>query len=482
MMRSMFSGVSGLRTHQTKMDVIAHNISNVNTVGFKSSRVTFNEVFSQTLRSGSGANETTGRGGTNPMQIGLGTNVSSIDKNMTTGATQRTDNALDLMINGDGFFIVGDNSGTYFTRAGAFEIGDGGYITTGNGMRVYGWDTKTDADGTVGIQKDRAQPIRIAGEKEYVSPTTTKNIDFAGNINTLAITQGPDPKRHTMSVAFYDSLGNRYVMDADLEYIGATAAGTDTPGLSSWKLSFRQIDVPNSSPAATAIAMYPNGDRSADPVFINNIPSMQITFNDSGKFYGSKVLTNQAIKPGDTPENLNATTEVGNPLQNIKIALPTGTTLEPPATFGTAAGEISLDFKGLTQFGTENTSAKSAMVDGNAPGTLQGLSVGSDGKITGRYSNGETKLIGQIPIAIFKNPAGMEKIGENLYVPTANSGDFDGVGQETGDIMGGVLEMSNVDLSSEFTEMITTQRGFQANSRLITTSDDMLQELVNLKR
>jgi flagellar hook protein FlgE len=475
MMRSMFSGVSGLRTHQTKMDVIAHNISNVNTVGFKSSRVTFNEVFSQTLRSGSGANETTGRGGTNPMQIGLGTNVSSIDKNMTTGATQRTDNALDLMINGDGFFIVGDNSGTYFTRAGAFEIGDGGYITTGNGMRVYGWDTKTDADGTVGIQKDRAQPIRIAGEKEYVSPTTTKNIDFAGNINTLAITQGPDPKRHTMSVAFYDSLGNRYVMDADLEYLGATAATGTEPGLSSWKLSFRQIEIPNSSPAATAIAMYPNGDRSADPVFIDAIAPLQITFNDSGKFYGSVETTAAATAPiavtGD---------DIGNALQ--KIIVDPLTTLAPPATFGTAAGEISLDFKGLTQFGTENTSAKSAMVDGNAPGTLQGLSVGSDGKITGRYSNGETKLIGQIPIAIFKNPAGMEKIGENLYVPTANSGDFDGVGQETGDIMGGVLEMSNVDLSSEFTEMITTQRGFQANSRLITTSDDMLQELVNLKR
>lgn len=481
MMRSMFSGVSGLRTHQTKMDVIAHNISNVNTVGFKASRVTFNEVFSQTLRGGSGANEATGRGGTNPMQIGLGSNVSSIDKNMTTGATQRTDNALDLMINGDGFFVVGDSSGTYFTRAGAFEIGDGGYITTGNGMRVYGWDTKTDANGTVGIQKDRAQPLRIAGEKEYVSPTTTKNIEFAGNINTLAIENSPD-KKATMSVSFYDSIGNRYVMDADLTYLGATAGnptGTPpTPGLSSWKLSFREVEYNDGTGTAKGVPMYPNGDRTADPVYVDTatLLPIQVTFNDSGHFYGSKVITAAAT----APVALDATNDVGNPLQNISIT--PKTTLKPPAKFGTAAGTISLNFKSLTQFGNENTSIKSSPVDGNAPGTLQGLSVGSDGKITGRYSNGETKLIGQIPIAIFKNPAGMEKIGENLFVPTANSGDFDGVGQETGNIMGGVLEMSNVDLSSEFTEMITTQRGFQANSRLITTSDDMLQELVNLKR
>jgi len=450
MMRSMYSGVSGLRTHQTKMDVIAHNISNVNTVGFKSSRVTFNDVFSQTIAGASRANENTGKGGTNPMQIGLGVNVASIDKNMGTGAAQRTDRALDLMINGDGFFIVNDVSGTYFTRAGAFELDEQGYLVMGNGMRVNGWDTTTK-NGQVVIQPDIVKPIQISGDKEYVPPATSTFVDVRGNLNTEAVLNSGS-QTHTSSLSFYDSIGNRWVMDNTYTY--------DTTN-QEWTLTY-------------GTKAYLNGDRS-DPTDPNKVitlalapPDTVIKFDTDGKLD----LTG-AGAPGAT----------GIMATDSTVTLDFSAITTPiPATFGDAAGKITLNFKDITQFGNETTSAKMDTRDGNAPGTLQGLSVGSDGIITGRYSNGDTKMLAQIPIAQFKNPAGLQAVGNNLYVTTANSGEFDGRGIETGDMMGGVLEMSNVDLSGEFTEMITTQRGFQASSRLITTSDEMLQELVNLKR
>ena len=448
MMRSMYSGVSGLRTHQTKMDVIAHNISNVNTVGFKSSRVTFNDVFSQTISGASRANESTGKGGTNPMQIGLGVNVASIDKNMGTGAAQRTDRALDLMINGDGFFIVTDASGTYFTRAGAFELDEQGYLVMGNGMRVNGWDT-VNKNGETVIQPDLVKPIQIAGDKEYMPPSTSTYVDVVGNLNAEAV-MNSGTEEHVASLSIYDSVGNRWVMDCTYEYDKTN---------SEWTLTY----------GTTA---YLNGDRkdTANAITLALSPATTtIKFDTNGR-----LITTGGGTPGASgvlATDGTITLDFGTPPITTPI----------PATFGDG-GKVTLDLKNLTQFGNETTSARMATKDGNAPGTLQGLSVGSDGIITGRYSNGDTKMLAQLPIAQFKNPAGLQAVGNNLYVPTANSGDFDGRGIETGDMMGGVLEMSNVDLSSEFTEMITTQRGFQASSRLITTSDEMLQELVNLKR
>ena len=454
MMRSMFSGVSGLRTHQTKMDVIAHNISNVNTVGFKSSRVTFNDVFSQTISGASRANENTGKGGTNPMQIGLGVNVSSIDKNMSTGAAQRTDRALDLMINGDGFFVVSDGSGTYFTRAGAFDLDEQGYLVMGNGMRVNGWDT-AKKDGHTVIQPDLVRPIQIAGEKEYVSPTTSTYVDVRGNLNAEAIMNSASGE-HVSSLSVYDSIGNRWVIDCTYKY---TPAVGSTPA--SWELSY-------------GTKAYLNGNRNDTENTMElgaALPSTTIAFDTNGR------LISGTAAPGATGNVLASDNTITLDLSAFAALTPI------PADFGEGGtGTVTLDLSNLTQFGNETTSGRMDTIDGNSPGTLQGLSVGSDGIITGRYSNGETMMLGQIPIAQFKNPAGLQAMGNNLYVTTANSGDFDGRGIETGDMMGGVLEMSNVDLSSEFTEMITTQRGFQASSRLITTSDEMLQELVNLKR
>jgi len=164
----------------------------------------------------------------------------------------------------------------------------------------------------------------------------------------------------------------------------------------------------------------------------------------------------------------------------------TGTNVDKTSVLIPDDNMILIDFSKVTQFGKQVSNVTSVSKNGNAPGSLERLNIGTDGKITGGYSNGMTKLLGQIVVANFANAAGLEKVGNNMYVTTPNSGEFDGIGVEVqasgGNIRSGVLEMSNVDLSSEFTELITTQRGFQANSRIITTSDDMLAELVNLKR
>ncbi len=458
-MRSMFTAISGLKAHQTKMDVIGHNIANVNTVGFKSSRVTFSEFFSQSLSGATGASDTTGRGGTNPMQIGLGTSVSSIDVNMSTGAAQTTGNSTDLMINGDGFFVVGDSSGTYFTRAGAFGLDASGNLVNASGMNVMGWDVVEDTanPGEYRVVKDRVKPISISGDKTYMTPTTTKNVEFNGNLNAI---ENPS---HITSMSIYDSLGNSYTIDVELAYQAGSSPAE-------WEVNIGDV-------------AYPNGDTS-NAVGVT-IASGSITFNNTAiaddhittfNSVGSTVsLTENGIVDIGTSTNVPAVITV-DPAGNLPV----------DAIFGDSANnEITLDFSNLTGF-NEKASASATSLDGYSAGNLTNMSIGQDGTIYGQYSNGKTRPISMIPIATFANAAGLEKVGNSLFIQSANSGEFDGIGVEVGvgggSMMGGALEMSNVDLSTEFTEMITTQRGFQANSRTITTSDELLQELVNLKR
>ena len=221
MMRSMFSGVSGLKVHQTRMDVIGNNIANVNTVGYKSQRVTFSDVFSQTLQGASSASEDTGRGGLNPMQVGLGVNVSSIDMLMTQGAAQRTDNPFDLMINGDGFIVVGDAEGTYFTRAGALRQDDEGNLIISNGMKVQGWPSVyDDTTNQYVISQQEVQPINLADPTiKSSTPTMTTKTQLAGNLcNT-------DTGAYTTQMSFYDSVGNAYKLQLSFERVAK--AGTD---------------------------------------------------------------------------------------------------------------------------------------------------------------------------------------------------------------------------------------------------------------
>ncbi len=430
MMRSLFSGVSGLRVHQSKMDVIGNNISNVNTVGFKRSTTVFNDVINQTLSGATGASEATGKGGTNAMQIGLGSNVSAISTVMTTGSTERTDNPNDVMISGDGFFIVSDVTGTYFTRAGAFQVDDFGNLTDSNGMMVNGWSTNENDE----IVKQRVQGLNLyEGTKSYLKPTVTDSITFSGNLNPAT-----NPKQlNTMS--FFDSLGNEYRVEVTLNY---------DSGSKRWDIELGTRATVNGDPK-----------NMVDLTF--GTSTFSLAFDTDGTLLGQDADTLVLTTTVDFADQANA---------------PYNSEFAP---------ELKVDFHNLTQFAS-NPDADATTDNGYKAGALKGYSIGGDGIITGSYTNGLTKTLGQIAIADFPNPAGLEKVGNNLYAATTNSGDFDGIGQEIGasggKLMGGNLEMSNVDISYEFTQMITTQRGFQANSRIITTSDEMLQELVNLKR
>lgn len=433
MMRSMFSGVSGLKVHQTKMDVIGNNIANVNTVGYKSQRVTFSDVFSQTLQGASSASDDTGRGGLNPMQVGLGVNVSSIDMLMTQGAAQRTDNPFDLMINGDGFIVVGDADGQYFTRAGALRQDDEGNLVISNGMKVQGWPSVyNDQTNKYEISQQEVQPINLADPTiKNSNPSMTTKVQLAGNLcNT-------DTERIT-SVTFYDSVGNPYTLQLNFERATATNNGVTTPVPNKWTVK----------PGTTI--KDPAGHEIPVTVTIDNA---NLEFTPNGTLNTN--AKNLVIKFGGTGGS---------------------TTL---AETGTVVSDIEVDISGLTQYATA-TDIDPKTLNGNTAGTLIGYSVGSDGIITASYDNGNKRPIAQVVIAEFDNPAGLEKVGDNLYSATTNSGEFDGVGK-AGIFNTGVLEMSNVDLSSEFTDMIITQRGFQANSRIISVSDEMLQELTNLK-
>lgn len=461
MMRSMFSGVSGLQAHQTRMDVIGNNVANVNTIGFKSGRVTFQEIFSQTLRGAGAPDASTGRGGTNPMQVGLGLGVGAVDTIMTRGSVQRTDNPTDLSIEGEGYFIVkGGASGTYmFTRAGNFGIDKLGNLVTGNGMNVYGWQdyggvAQPDGSYLFDTEKD-VEPINLYSDKynlnkRMIAAKATENAVFAGNLNAAYASLGtgistigaPLPDGHPqfkVPITIYDSLGNDYKVNINFSKCAvsvAAPADADNP-VTSW---YWEIE---------------------NPTGINSTAGGYIVFDKDGK-----------LIPDTTDYDFNDIT-------------PSVEFTPDAATTGAGPFTVEFDFSKLTMYSADS-SAKPTNVDGYPTGNLVTFNIGSDGILTGIYSNGQQQPLGLIALAYFENPAGLQKAGENLFIPTTNSGDFkkglkagsEGVGM----LSPGTLEMSNVDLSREFTDMIVTQRGFQANSRIITTSDEMLQELVNLKR
>lgn len=437
MMRSLYSGVSGLRSSQTKMDVIGNNIANVNTTAFKSSSATFSEVFYQTTQSASGPNATTGAGGQNAIQVGLGTSIGSITTSIENGgAAQRTDNPYDLKLTGSSFFVVNNGGENYFTRAGNFTVDEAGSLVTSNGGSVMGW--QVDADGNV--VKDQVSALAVKGNKfTYTDPEQTTKTTISGNLNSSDAqfkTSGSVPT----SITFFDSLGYQYLATVSIKQTSA----------SKYTMS---IDKITCDKVETNLKATINGGASA-----------AIEFNpDTGL-----CLTNTS---------------------NFTIAFATKTAAEMGTTtnykdVGTKVNDISLDTSGLKTLG-DATNFKLTN-DGKAVGKMSSVGIDTSGRIVANYTNGDTMTLGQVAVATFSNPSGLEKVGENLYRATLNSGMFDGVGSDvtavSGSINSGQLEMSNVDLSAEFTEMITTQRGFQASSRIITVSDTMLEELVNLKR
>ncbi|NLJ61293.1 MAG: flagellar hook protein FlgE [Firmicutes bacterium] len=407
MMRSMFAGVSASRAHQAWMDVIGNNIANVNTTAFKTGRVTFEEVLVQTLRGGS-APVQGGRGGINPMQVGLGISVNSVDTDHTQGNTQPTEVPSDLAIDGVGFFILDDGERTCFTRNGSFRISADGTLVSTAGYRVQGRQANPDT-GVI----DRTQPIGdikiLLGQVMEVSPT--RNVSLRGNMDSMS---NPGD---TVSAPFhiYDSLGQIHLMTVEF-------AKTDD---NQWTWSLTE-------------------EGNEDPI----VDGRQLNFTSSGK--------------------------CSTPPQQIEY-IPVG---------GAEAQTFTLDFSWITQF-SETSMVSMSFQDGFQAGTLETFNIDASGIITGIYSNGQQKVLGQIELATFGNPTGLMRLGGGLYQISPNSGSMN-AGEPgrhgRGKIISGALEMSNVDLAKQFTDMIISQRGFQANSRVITTADEMLQDLLTLKR
>ena len=550
MMRSMYSGVSGLKTHQTKMDVIGNNIANVNTVGFKSSSVTFSEIMYQNLSGASGPNALTGTGGVNAKQIGLGVTTGSTSVNITgAGASQTTGRAFDIKLNdtnsATSFFIVSNGSGTQFTRAGSFYVdGAGNLCMTSTGYNVMGWQV----DPTTGdIRKDTVSALRVMSEKNMTSaPEATVNGRCEGVLDKNS-TDVTSEAGQAMNLSFYDALGYSYVakfaiketnrdtgeytveltdiLDStnksildqtkydsvtgtyDPDYLGdifgavKSQTKTYTP-----RAGWTTVDAANNifeynatyyrydAAAGNLVEVADNGGGNYVQVPGGTTKTLAEAFGVSPYATGitmtNGVVTanvsgaNYTLKfnPGDGVFDYIGATGQDNVFLNLKD------------TLGGNFEDIDIDFTGTKWFdngGSSTIGMDKGDVDGKTGtgkklGDMIGVFVDTNGKIYGSYDNGNTILLGQIAVAQFANAMGLEKVGDNCYTTTLNSGEFDGIGVDItaggGTMSTGMLEMSNVDLSSEFTEMITTQRGFQANSRIITVSDTLLEELINLKR
>ncbi|MGN0170132.1 MAG: flagellar hook-basal body complex protein [Lachnospiraceae bacterium] len=696
MMRSLYSGVAGLKTHQSKMDVIGNNIANVNTVAFKSSSVTFNEIMYQTTQGASGPNALTGTGGINAKQIGLGVSTASIMTNISTaGATQTTGGAFDVKINGDSFFVVSDGTQNLFTRAGSFYVDAAGNLAmTSTGYNVMGWQV----DPTTGeIKKDTVSALRIMQASNLTSaPEATVNAICSGVLDTNTNAVNTDDG-YVMNLNFYDALGYAYtakfkvsasdedsiynvsltdildsnsktifgtgqitagdlfgVADSNTQDTGSLLAGrefckaddiksfinvrnnnsvqTDDPaikivdvngnetddtsgtikayylkntsngkmidsgyfftdgtkfyaegpivykqdgsgqidsityvelgntqddldqyvspekirlrnyfadnysgidsniyydGMSEWEDQTKYYDTLTIN-GNTFTTKYPyriHYDSGADEYIITNDATQEEKARVSdpaalGNYlrdpsYFSTTLTSEEITGLLSSGSLDAKTDEGQYdtyMMGVK-----GTSYYSQLEFdkgdGTFVGignakeavlalsnlgpnfeNISIDFTQVTNYnngGSSTMSMDRGAVDGSTGagkklGAMTGISIDTNGMIYGSYDNGNTVLLGQIAVATFANASGLQKVGENCYQTTLNSGEFDGIGVDVtadgGSMTTGALEMSNVDLSNEFTDMITTQRGFQANSRIITTSDTLLEELINLKR
>lgn len=549
MLRSMYSAVSGLKTHQTRMDVIGNNIANVNTVAFKSSSVTFSDILYQTTSNASGANATTGTGGVNAKQIGLGTTAAATKVSITSaGASETTGNPFDIRLtdkNSTNFFIVNNGSENVFTRSGSFYVdGSGNLCMSSTGYTVMGWQV----DETTGeIRKDTVSALRIMQEKNLTSaPEATTQATIAGVLDENDTDVKNDAGR-VMNLNFYDNLGYQYTAKFAIKSTGTD--GKYTVELTS------VLDSNNQNITAKLTKKQMSqlfGNYQADATLGQYGLAKGVKFDDANNQYekDGKKYQKSANDPTVFEEVNNTTNTVSiteifsgitttmakdikDPASQTKVEFDTTTghaTVKGEKTsydlvFDTSTGKfvsiggdtpstmlnmsvlssgllnnngnfqnISVDFSQCLNYehgGKSTIGADAGATDGTTGkgrklGAMTGIFIDTSGRIYGTYDNGNTELLGQIAVAQFSNASGLEKVGESCYRTTLNSGEFDGIGVEISadgsSMTTGELEMSNVDLSSEFTSMITTQRGFQANSRVITTSDTLLEELVNLKR
>lgn len=473
MMRSLYSAVSGLKTHQTRMDVIGNNIANVNTEGFKSSSVTFSELMYQTTSkatSGSGAN---GIGGVNAKQIGLGVSTGSTTVSITSaGSAETTGNPFDLKLTDSqttNFFVVSDGTNTMFTRAGSFYVDGNGYLCmSSTGYKLMGWQV----DQTTGdIRKDTVSSLQIMSAANQTSPPEATTKAYVSGILDKNDKDVATNDGYVLALTFFDDLGYSYTAKFAVNEVMNNGAKVD--GAYSISLS----DILDTNGASIMYDKNGNLLAGVNPAAIFTPTTINYDTSD-GTFAG--IAGNAANTTLNLTLSHSPAFNTGGPDAN--------------GIYDSQFKDITIDFSSSLNYNNGGTSTYSATRGdeangdgaGKKVGALIGLTVNSDGRIYGSYDNGNTTLLCQIACAQFANASGLEKIGENCYKSTLNSGEFDGVGVEIsadGSSMStGELEMSNVDLSSEFTGMIVTQRGFQANSRVITTSDTLLEELINLKR
>jgi flagellar hook protein FlgE len=395
MLRSLFTGISGLRANQTMMDTTGNNIANVNTTGYKSSNTVFEDTLSQTLRSATAG--TNNVGGTNPAQIGLGVKVAGIFTNFSQGAAQTTGRSLDLMIQGEGFFVQNVGNTASYTRNGSLSMDNLGRLVGADGGIMQGWMANErgiyNANGAAGDITIPTAATLPGGE--------TRNVLLAGNLPSDTTSTSPIES----SVTVYDAVGVARTLTMAFTHVGAA-------GSNQW----------------------------------------QVTLSD-----------------GDSPDST----------ADIDFSDPTA-----PTPGIATLGNVTVDLSNLTQYAGQSTLTTQSQ-DGAIPGTLTGFTVGSDGVVTGSFSNGESRALARLAVASFANPGGLEKAGNSSYRATVDSGlaqvGVPGSGTR-GSLVAGTLEMSNVDLAQEFTNLIIAQRGFQANSRMITASDEILQDLINIKR
>lgn len=556
MMRSMYSAVSGLKTHQTRMDVIGNNIANVNTVAFKSSSVTFSDILYQTTSNASGANATTGTGGVNAKQIGLGTTAAATKVSITSaGASETTGNPFDIRLtdkNSTNFFIVNNGSENVFTRSGSFYVdGSGNLCMSSTGYTVMGWQV----DETTGeIRKDTVSALRIMQEKNLTSaPEATTQATIAGVLDENDADVKSDAGK-VMNLNFYDNLGYQYTAKFAIKATGTDGEYTveltsildsNNKNITEGFTQAQMKEIFGNTDTETTIASYsttlPNCGYTYDTTtgkLTEQATGVEVKIDGDGKILMNGVDTTKTIKDvfGVSDGNLKniqnskaagntdyvfkdvPTTVNGVTTYSYQIVKKSATNLlkfnTEDGKFSSIGGgtdksvelnlnnanlnkngnfqNITVDFSQCLNYSGKSTiGADAGAVDGTTGkgrklGAMTGIFIDTSGRIYGTYDNGNTELLGQIAVAQFSNASGLEKVGESCYRTTLNSGEFDGIGVEISadgsSMTTGELEMSNVDLSSEFTSMITTQRGFQANSRVITTSDTLLEELVNLKR
>lgn len=462
MMRSLYSGVSGLQNHQVRMDVLGDNIANVNTTGFKKGRVQFQDLLYQMMSGAAKPNDEVG--GVNPKEIGLGMSIASIDVIHTQGSLQTTGNMTDVALQGNGFFVLKKGESQMYTRAGAFSLDrEGTLVNPGSGLRVQGWKAQTVNGTTIlntsGPLEDLVVPV---GSKDPAKATGVVRLACNLDKRIPEIPEGAAEEttlQRTWRVEekIFDSFGTPHILRIDFQKLNGVP--------NQWQATVN-VD-PESTVARNSLVGFNAGAQAGN--------TFNVEFDNTGKLLRivdaqgqqgpaeGKILFNVGFDVPDTTPGAD-----GQVRQNFSLDL----------------GEAGSTVGAVTQY-AERSSTKVYEQDGYTMGYLENFKIDQSGIITGVYSNGQARALGQIAIGTFTNPGGLEKIGETNFVQTNNSG-LANIGPSgiagKGKIIAGTLEMSNVDLAEQFTDMIVTQRGFQASSKTIQTSDQMLQELLGLKR